>query len=139
VHKVIGAAHAGWRGALGGVIDSAVKAMQHAGAQHRHIKAIIGPCIRQASYEVDEDFMSPFILKNVNNSKFFQPHPLNSNKKLFDLPSYVIEMLGVAGVQQVDDAGIDTLKNAKFFSYRRARAAGMKLPGHNVSFIALKI
>ncbi len=138
LHRLVGVAHAGWKGALGGVIDSVVRAMQRAGAKRQYIKAIIGPCIRQDSYEVGEDLVARFMLESVNNSKFFKHSPFDQNKRFFDLPGYVVQLLRSSGVQHVEDTGIDTFKNFDFFSYRRATKAGERLPWRNLSFIALK-
>ncbi|MBU2417630.1 MAG: polyphenol oxidase family protein, partial [Alphaproteobacteria bacterium] len=94
---VIGAAHAGWKGALGGIIHSTVAAMQALGARPDRIVAVVGPCIAQASYEVDAAFHDRFDHHDAGSGRFFAPGA-NADKRLFDLPGYVLWRLEQAGV-----------------------------------------
>ena len=135
---IIAAAHAGWKGALNGVINSTLNAMKKAGASISNIITIIGPCIKQDSYEVSEDFIDQFLLENTENSKFFKKSKINKEKLLFNLPGYVKHKLAQTPIKKVYDTEIDTLSNSNFFSYRRACLANKKLKGYNLSFIGLK-
>jgi YfiH family protein len=138
IEKIIGVAHAGWRGALDGIIASTLKEMKKHGALYRNIIAIIGPCIRQDSYEVSKDFLNPFLLANISNSKFFKKSQKNKEKYLFDLPGYVTGELRQSKIKNIYDTKIDTLTNPDFYSYRRACLAGKDLDGYNLSLIGLK-
>ena len=131
---VIGAAHAGWRGALGGVTDSVVAAMESLGASRAGIRAAVGPCIGQASYEVDEAFRARFLAEDRANGRFFalrvKPH--------FDLEAYVVHRLRSAGISEVEALHLDTYaEEPRFFSYRRATHAGEPDYGRQVSLIGL--
>jgi YfiH family protein len=118
--KIIGAAHAGWKGAIGGILENTVAEMYNLGANHEDIIAVIGPCISGESYEVGEEFRDNFLHDDTDNHRFFKMLPV-VGKFMFDLPSYItfrLESLGLASVQWV---GQDTLKNEEdFFSYRRS-------------------
>ena len=118
--NTIGAAHAGWKGALSGVIGNTILAMQSLGAQINDIIATIGPCIQQPSYEVDECLHAKFIEKDCENKQFF----ISSNKAnhyLFDLPGYCIACLKKIGIRTIDNLNIDTYSNADtLFSFRRS-------------------
>lgn len=133
--NVIGVAHAGWRGAKLGVINSVIQAMKNLGA--KDIKAIIGPMIQQKSYEISQEFFDDFLREDSDNKKFF----LGSSKVghyLFDLPRYVEKKLRVAGIEKIENPGIDTYKNEEsFFSFRRS--AHLKEPdcGRNVAVIVI--
>ena len=136
--KIVGIAHAGWRGAVDGVIDSTLKEMKKAGATLCTTVAIIGPCIRQNSYEVSQDFTDRFLLEDMDNSKFFKKSPIAKGKFLFDLPGYVTHALIQAQIKKIYDTKIDTFADSNFFSYRKACLDGKKLDGHNLSFIGLR-
>ena len=130
---VIGAAHAGWRGAHGGVIEAVVEAMESLGARAGDITACIGPAIARESYEVDEGFRAQFA---PEDGRFFGPG--REGHYQFDLESYVASRLAAAGVQQVDCLGIDTYANTRdFHSYRRATHLGESTEGRQISLIAL--
>lgn len=117
---VIAAVHAGWKGALGGVIHSAVAAMQALGAQPARTLAVVGPCIAQASYEVGADYEERFAHTEPDSRRFFIPGA-TADKRLFDLPGFVLWRLEQAGVAQAAWTGDDTCANeARFFSNRRA-------------------
>ena len=121
---IVGAAHAGWKGALGGVVHSTVTAMEALGARPERIAAVIGPCIAQASYEVGADFQDRFDHHDPGSGRFFAPGP-SADKRLFDLPAYVLWRLDQAGVGEAAWTGEDTRTDeARFFSNRRAYLNG---------------
>jgi YfiH family protein len=133
---VIGAAHAGWRGALAGVTDSTIEAMEELGARRDHIHAAVGPCIAQPSYEVDEAFRARFIDDEADNSRFFIEGP--AGKPHFDLEAYVVHRLIAAGVGEVEALNLDTYSDPdRFYSFRRATHRGEPDYGRQVSLIAL--
>jgi YfiH family protein len=117
--RVIGAAHAGWKGALTGIIESTVGAMEKLGAERANIVAAIGPLIRQPSYEVGNEFVERFIEADAENSLYFLPGA-RAGHAMFDLAGFIRERLDKAGVLFVDDTGIDTYSDQRFFSYRRS-------------------
>ena len=130
---VIGAAHAGWRGAHGGVIEATVEGMVQCGATPDTIVAAIGPAIAQESYEVDEGFRAQF---TGEDERFFAPG--REGHFQFHLESYVASRLAMAGVGLTDSLGIDTYANrADFHSYRRATHEGTSTTGRQISLIAL--
>jgi YfiH family protein len=138
--RVIGAAHAGWKGALGGVAASTVKAMVALGADPANIVAGIGPCIAQRSYEVGPEFPLHFTQKNAEYDIFFAPFRNRDGaaKFLFDLRGFVGATLADVGVKQVYDLPHDTCREDRFFSYRRTCLRGEKDYGRGLSAIALE-
>jgi YfiH family protein len=133
---VIGAAHAGWRGAFAGVAEATVEAMEKLGAKRRRIVAAIGPCIAQGSYEVDAGFRANFIGEDAANDRFFTLGP--SGKPHFDLEAYVARRLADCGVGQVEALHLDTYADPdRFYSYRRATHRGEADYGRQASLIAL--
>ena len=133
---VVGAAHAGWKGAIGGVTDSTIAAMEALGADRSRIAAAIGPCIAQASYEVDEGFFVRFCEDDPANERFFKPG--RPGHQQFDLAGYVAARLAGAGIGTVAITGHDTLADEeRFFSYRRATLAGEDGYGRQISLIGL--
>jgi polyphenol oxidase len=117
---VIGAAHAGWRGALGGVLEATVAAMISLGAAPQRLSAGIGPAIAQPSYEVGPEFPAPFLAQDEANAGFFRKAP-RAGHFLFDLPGYVARRLGRLGLGAVEQSGGDTAAEPeRFFSYRRS-------------------
>src|SRR3546814_1622778 len=98
--KVIGAAHAGWRGALTGVLEATVEAMETLGARRGRIVAALGPCIAQRSYEVGPEFPAPFLALSPDNAAFFAPSRRDAHH-MFDLPGYVVHRLGAPGLGHV--------------------------------------
>ena len=130
---VIGAAHAGWRGALGGVLENTVAAMVSLGAESANIVAAIGPTIAQASYEVEKGFRDAF---EEEDTRFFvSGRPGHCQ---FDLPAYVAHRLQAAGVGLVEDLGEDTYAQpGRFFSYRRATHRSQPTNGRQISMIGL--
>jgi YfiH family protein len=117
--RVIGAAHAGWKGALSGVLESTVAAMEQLGAERAGILAAIGPLIRQHSYEVGGEFVERFTLADADNARFFVPAS-REHHAMFDLAGFIRMRLENAGVLMIDDTGIDTYSDERFFSYRRS-------------------
>lgn len=135
--RVIGALHAGWKGALAGIVAQTVAAMERLGARRDHIAAAIGPAIRQDSYEVGPDLMRAFADADPTNVRFFVPSAREHHYQ-FDLPGYVATRLARAGVERVEDTGADTRDDpARFFSYRRTTLAGEPDYGRQISVIAL--
>lgn len=133
---VIGAAHAGWRGAFDGVIENTVAAMVALGARADAIEAAIGPCIAQASYEVDAAFRERFLSVSAENRRFFAPG--QPGHWQFDLPGYVAVRLDAAGVLRVDSLGLDTYAAPdRYFSFRRATHRGEPAYGRQISLIGL--
>jgi YfiH family protein len=135
---VIGAAHAGWRGALAGVTDETVAAMEHLGARRERIVAAVGPCIAQPSYEVDERFRDRFLLQEPGSERFFAESA--TGKPHFDLPAYVRHRLLAAGVGVVESLQLDTYAEpSRFYSYRRATHRGEADYGRQLSAIGLPL
>lgn len=134
---LVGAAHAGWRGALAGISDQLVAAMERQGAERRHMVAAIGPCIAQASYEVGLEFEATFLAQDAQNQRFFAK-PAGSAKPHFDLKAYLVTRLSDFGVGDVEALPDDTLTQADdYFSYRRACLAGERQFGLQLSVITL--
>jgi YfiH family protein len=133
---VVGAAHAGWRGALAGVTDSVIAAMEDLGARRDRIAASVGPCIGRDSYEVDEGFRARFLHEDLGNQRFFGAGP--AGKPHFDLEAYVVERLKSAGIAGVEALGLDTYADAdRFFSYRRATHRGEADYGRQISMMGV--
>jgi len=133
---VIGAAHAGWRGAVAGVIEATLDAMEALGARRGRIAAAIGPCIGQASYEVGPDLRDAVLARGAADARFFAGGA-RPDRWLFDLPGYCAARLAAAGVASHGWIGRDTLaEEACFFSYRRATLGGGGPIGHQLSAIA---
>lgn len=133
---VIGAAHAGWKGAVGGVIENTVAAMEALGAKRDRIAAAIGPCIAQAGYEVDAAFRERFCGEDAENGAFFQPG--DPGHWQFDLEGYVARRLHQAGVSAVEPLGLDTYAEpARFYSFRRATHRSEANYGRQISLIAV--
>jgi polyphenol oxidase len=135
--RVIGAAHAGWRGALAGIVEASVAAMERLGAERARIVAALGPMIRQASYEVGPDVIDRFLGEEAGNSRFFSPSP-RAGHALFDLAGFIADRLRRAGIIRVEDIGHCTYADpARFFSYRRATHRAEPDYGRHVNGIAL--
>jgi len=133
---VVAAAHAGWKGAIGGVTDSTIAAMEALGARRDRIAAAIGPCIARASYEVDAGFFRRFCEQDPANERFFadgRPEHFQ-----FDLEAYVVHRLALAGLRTIEALGLDTYSDeARFFSFRRATHRGEPDYGRQISLIGL--
>jgi polyphenol oxidase len=135
--RVIGVAHAGWRGALTGVVESTVTAMQRLGAKRDQIRAAIGPMIRQANYEVGPDLIARFHADDAQSQRFFTP-AARAGHALFDLAGYVAARLKRTGVREVEDLGLCTYADpARFFSYRRTTHRAEADYGRHINAIAL--
>jgi YfiH family protein len=117
--RVIGAAHAGWKGALTGVLEKTVDAMETLGSRRGDIAAAVGPLIRQQSYEVGAEFVARFTKDDPGHARFFVPS-VRDGHALFDLGGFIRMRLERAGVMTIDDTGIDTYADKRFFSYRRS-------------------
>jgi YfiH family protein len=135
--RVIGAAHAGWRGALAGIIEATVKAMGKLGAKPQRITAVIGPTISQKAYEVGADFVERFLADEPESSAFFITDEF-SGEPHFDLPGYVGERLARAGIGAIADLGLCTYcDETRLFSYRRSQHHGEDDYGRQISAILL--
>jgi len=135
--RVIGGAHAGWKGALTGVVESTVEAMEKLGADRSSIVAAIGPLIRQHSYEVGNEFVERFIETEAENALFFLP-AARAGHAMFDLAGFIRTRLENAGVLVIDDIGVDTYSDERFFSYRRSVHRKEPDYGRHVHAIALE-
>ena len=134
---VIGAAHAGWRGALDGIIEATVAAMETLGAQPKDIVAALGPTIAQESYEVGPEFVATFVHAEPDSGRFFIPS-VNPGHSMFDLHGFIGMRIARSGVARFEDLGLDTYSDeARFFSYRRATHRKEADYGRLVAAIAL--
>jgi polyphenol oxidase len=135
--NVIGAAHAGWRGAATGVLEATVEAMERLGATRDRIVAVLGPTISQAAYEVGPDFVERLTSENADNARFFRPSERESHA-MFDLPSYIGTRLEAAGIGQFTNLGLCTYSDEdRFYSYRRTTHRGEPDYGRLISAIVL--
>ena len=133
---VIGAAHAGWKGAFAGVIESTVATMEERGARRERIAAAVGPVIARKSYEVDESFFRCFLEAEPANETFFSPGREGHHQ--FDLEAFVLARLAAAGIARAEALGLDTYSDPdRFFSYRRATHRGEPTYGRQCSIICL--
>lgn len=135
--RVIAAAHAGWKGALTGILESTIEAMEGLGADRTGIIAAIGPLIRQDSYEVGGEFVARFIEADAENALFFLPSAREGHA-MFDLAGYIRMRLENAGVLMIDDLGLDTYSDERFFSYRRSVHRKEPDYGRHIHAIALE-
>ena len=134
---VIGAAHAGWKGAVTGVLEATVAAMEKLGATRARIRAAIGPLIRQPNYEVGPEFVQRFKESEAGSEQFFKPAK-RDNHAMFDLPGYIRSRLERAEIARVEDLGLCTYADpARFFSYRRTTHRGEPDYGRHMNAIAL--
>ncbi|MCQ4160704.1 peptidoglycan editing factor PgeF [Roseomonas sp. GC11] len=134
---VVGAAHAGWRGAVAGVLEETLKAMEALGASRAGIAAVVGPCIRQDSYEVGPDLRDAVLAREAGDARFFREGK-REGRWQFDLPGYCAVRLVKAGAGKVGVLPADTCADAgRFFSHRRRTLAGEGPIGHQLSAIAL--
>jgi YfiH family protein len=135
--QVIGAAHAGWRGALAGVTDAAIAAMERLGAERSRIVAALGPMISQANYEVSAELVERFCAADADNARFFRP-AARPGHALFDLPGYIAARLAGAGIARIEDLARCTYAEpALFYSFRRTTHRGEPDYGRHVNAIAL--
>lgn len=136
--QIIGAAHAGWRGAVGGILEATITGMEKLGARRASIHAAIGPCINQASYEVGAEFETDLVAQNPRNTAFFARIGTNPRPH-FDLPGYVAARLALAGIGQVERQTPCTYAHESlFFSYRRATHRKQSDYGRQISAIVLE-
>jgi YfiH family protein len=134
---VVGAAHAGWRGALAGIAEAALDAMEGLGAERCHIHAAIGPCIGPSAYEVGPDFEAEFLKHDPASARFFARASAQA-RPTFDLPGYLSHRLREAGAAAVVAAGIcNHTEHSEFFSYRRSQKRGEADYGRQISAIVL--
>lgn len=133
---VIGAAHAGWKGTLNGVLEATVDAMLALGAERKNISAVIGPTISQRAYEVGPEFFENFIAQDPENARFFEPG--DGDRHMFDLPALGVSKLRAAGIGQATWTRHCTYHDAdRFYSYRRTTHAGEVDYGRLISCIRL--
>ena len=135
--RVIGAAHAGWKGALTGVLELTIEAMEKLGADRGSMAVAIGPLIRQHSYEVGGEFVERFLDAEAGHSAFFIPS-VRSGHSMFDLAGFIRMRLERAGVLVIDDIGVDTYSDERFYSYRRSVHRKETDYGRHVHAIALE-
>ena len=134
---VIGAAHAGWRGALNGVLEATTAAMEGLGAKPENMVAALGPCIRQPSYEVSDDFKQIFLDADEANGVYFRPAD-RLGHAMFDLARFIVWRLEGLGIGTVEDTAIDTYPDqGGFFSYRRTIHRGEQDYGRGLSVVIL--
>ena len=135
--RVIGAAHAGWRGAFTGVIEATVAAMEKLGANRRHITAALGPTISQANYQVGPDFIERFLVADTENARFFVASEREGHA-MFDLNGYIAARIAEAGIADFEDVGLCTYAEpALFYSYRRSTHQSEPDYGRHINAIAL--
>jgi YfiH family protein len=134
--RVIGAAHAGWKGALGGVIEATIAAMETLGARKAGIRAAIGPLIRQPSYEVGAEFVERFTATDSGNARYFIASS-KADHAMFDLAGFIRTRLERAGIEAIDDVGLDTYADPRFFSYRRTTHRAEPDYGRNIHALVL--
>ena len=135
--RVIGAAHAGWRGALTGVIEAAVAAMEKLGAERSRIVAALGPTIRQPNYEVGPEFVARFLAADAGNARFFAASE-RAGHAMFDLAGTIAERVQRAGIMNFEDLGLCTYAAPeRFFSYRRTTKLGEPDYGRHINAIVL--
>jgi polyphenol oxidase len=135
--RVVAAAHAGWKGALTGIVESTIEAMEKLGAERGRMVAAIGPLIRQQSYEVGGEFVERFLDADADNATYFIPSSRNGHA-MFDLAGFIRMRLEHAGVLMIDDLGVDTYSDERFYSYRRSVHRKEADYGRHVHAIALE-
>jgi len=135
---VIGAAHAGWKGAIGGVVEATIAAMEALGAKRNRIAAAVGPCISQANYEVGPEFIARFLSDDSAHARYFVPSNRDDHHR-FDLETFVADRLRAASVDRIETLGACTYaRDADFFSFRRTTHRGEKDYGREISAIMLR-
>lgn len=135
---VVGAAHAGWKGAIGGVVEATVVEMERLGASRDRIAAAVGPTIGRRSYEVDDVFFRRFAAADAANERFFSGGQEGHHQ--FDLEGYVVSRLAAAGLSRIEALGLDTYAQpSRFFSFRRATHSGEADYGRQISLIGLPV
>ncbi len=135
--RVIGAAHAGWKGAFSGALEATIAAMEDLGATRGDLIVAIGPLIRQPSYEVGAEFVTRFTQADAANARFFAPST-RADHAMFDLAGYIRARLIHAGITTLDDIGLCTYADPRFFSYRRTTHRAEPDYGRNIHAIVLE-
>ena len=136
--KIVAAAHAGWRGAIGGVLEAALAAMERVGARRPRIVAAVGPCIGQQAYQVGFDFQAEFLERDPDSARFFgRPQGDSHARPHFDLPGYVAQRLSRAGINTARSAPCTYAQEEHFFSYRRSQTRKETDYGRQISAIVL--
>lgn len=136
--RVVGAAHAGWKGAFTGVLENTVAAMEALGAERRRIVAVLGPCIAQPSYEVGPEFVARLVEADAANARFFAPST-KAEHAMFSLPAYVQARLADTRIRQIAAVGRDTCAlDSEFFSYRRTTLRAEPDYGRQISVIGIR-
>jgi YfiH family protein len=134
---VIGACHAGWKGALGGVLEATIARMEALGAERSRIVAVLGPTIGPDNYEVGADFRDRFVAAGEENGRFFRPSA-RPGHLMFDLPAYIVARLEAAGIGEAGNLGLCTYADPqRFYSYRRTTHRGEPDYGRLIAAIAL--
>jgi hypothetical protein len=134
---VIGAAHAGWKGALAGILEATVQEMEDLGARRNRITAVLGPCIAQASYQVGPEFLAAFTAQNAAYAEFFAPSDKTGHHQ-FDLAGFVMARLSRLGLGQSHDTALDTYADdRRFYSYRRSCHLDESDYGRQIAAIAV--
>lgn len=135
---VVGAAHAGWRGAIAGILEATIDAMEQLGASRARIAAAVGPCIRQRAYEVGPEFEAQFVKLDPANARFFTPGPGRGGRPHFDLSGYALSRLEAAGIACAVQSAACTYENpGDFFSYRGSQTRREPDYGRQISAIVL--
>lgn len=135
---IIGIAHAGWRGAISGVIENTVNQMIRLGSEVKSICAVIGPCIHQQSYEVDSEFYKKFISEMADNKKHFLPS-IKEGRYMFALPEYCQNKMSNLGIKNIENISSDTFKNPDiWYSHRHSTKNGYIRSGDNISYVVMK-
>lgn len=133
---IIGAAHAGWKGAIGGVLENTIETMEKLGADRDNIQTVLGPMISQENYEVGPDFPRPFLASDAANERFFVPSR-NVDHHMFDLPAFIIYRLQQAGVAACWSGHCTYADEDRFYSYRRTTHRKQEDYGRQMSAIIL--
>ncbi|WOC16932.1 peptidoglycan editing factor PgeF [Pseudochrobactrum sp. MP213Fo] len=134
---IIGSAHAGWRGALGGVLENTVEAIVNLGGERSKIRAVLGPCIGQDNYEVGAEFVAEFTAINQDYAQYFRPSA-NRGRKMFDLWQFIVDRLSASGVQAASLDLCTYADEARFFSYRRTTHRKEPDYGRQIAAIAIR-
>ncbi len=135
--RVVAAAHAGWKGAFIGILESTIAAMERLGASREKIVAVLGPTISADAYEIGPEFSARFIAADAGNERFFRPSS-RAGHSMFDLPAYIVARLEAAGLSAVGNLGLCTYADeARFYSFRRATHRGEPDYGRLLSAITL--
>lgn len=135
-NNVIGAAHAGWKGATGGILENTIAAMEKIGASRQHIQAVLGPTISQQSYEVGPEFIERLISMDAKNKQYLIPSE-KDNHAMFDLPGYIVNRLNEAGVSGSWTGDCTYVNEENFFSYRRTTHRSEPDYGRQISAISI--